>query len=428
LRALGRRALRRLPTSRDARVFIIVAFVDAFGRGFFLAGSTLFYTNVIGLSATQVGFGLSAAGLAGVVCAVPIGRAADPFGDGRLLIMLQLWRAAMFIAYPFVHGFGYFLVIAGCVGAAEWAVVPVIQSVATSTAGKKPLVEAMALVAVARNAAYAISAIIAAVAITAGSSRIYIGFVFANALAMLASAALLTRLGLRSRPREHAPAGQRGGIRPALLPFKNVPFSLLSLANGILYLHVTILPVTMPLWIITRTRAPHGLVGLVLLVNTVLAVAFQVRLSQGGDDIARAGRKQRIAGAALGLYSIVMAITGSVPVLAVTLLLLLAAVLLTLGEMWQSAGGWGLSYALSPLAQRTYYLSVYQLGATGVTVAGPLVLSVAVIVQGARGWLALAGIFMLTGLAVPVLARAAEAHQDTQAASRAAVASGRSGR
>lgn len=405
---------RGLPKSPEARAFIIVAFVDAFGRGFFLAGSTLFYTQVIKLSVTQVGIGLSVAGLAGVICAVPIGRAADRFGDSRVLIILQLSRAAAFIAYPFVSSFGLFLVVAGCVGAGEWAIGPIIQSVATSTALDTSMVGAMALVAVARNVAYALSAAIAAVAITLGGPRIYTGFVLANAAALLASAALMTRL--RLRPRTQAAPGRAGRSGSWLLPFRNMSFLLLSLANGILYLHATLLSVTMPLWIITRTTAPRALVGVVLLVNTALAVMFQVRLSRGGDDIHDAGRKQRRAGTALAFFSILMAVSGSTPALAASLLLLLAVTMLTLGEMWQSAGGWGISYALSPREQQTYYLSVYQLGSTGMTVAGPVLLSAAVIDQGAIGWLVLAAVFALTGLAIPAMARApreAEAHPDT---------------
>ncbi|WP_231406038.1 hypothetical protein [Streptomyces clavuligerus] len=86
--------------------------------------------------------------------------------------------------------------------------------------------------------------------------------------------------------------------------------------------------------------------------------------------MAHAGRKQRAAGLALALFCALTAVTGPADALTAGALLLLAAVPLTLGELWQSAGGWGISYGLAPEEQRTYYLSVYQLGATGMTVAG----------------------------------------------------------
>ncbi|EDY52785.1 conserved hypothetical protein [Streptomyces clavuligerus] len=399
-----RRALRRFPKSRAGRVFVLIAFVDAFGRGFFLAGSTLFYTQVIGLSTAQVGLGLSIAGLFGVACAIPTGWLADRFGDGPVLIALQLWRAAAFLVYPFVDDFRMFLVVACFVGAVEQAVGPIIQSVAGATAEEGSRVGAMALIAVARNSAYALSAVIATVVITMADSRTYVGFVLANAAAFLVTAALLTRLRL---PRRGTGGDGRSGPRGAkLLPFKNARFLLLSLANGILYLHVPILSVAFPLWIVTHTEAPRGLVGAALVVNTVLAVSLQVRLSKGGDDMAHAGRKQRAAGLALALFCALTAVTGPADALTAGALLLLAAVPLTLGELWQSAGGWGISYGLAPEEQRTYYLSVYQLGATGMTVAGPALLTIAVVDTGATGWLALGAVFAVTGLVVPLLARA----------------------
>lgn len=402
---LTQRILRRFPQTPAARVFLLVAFVDAFGRGFFLAGSTLFYTQVIGLTSTQVGLGLTVAGLFGVACAIPIGWLAGRFGDGPVLIALQLWRAAAFLVYPLVDDFRLFLVVACLVGAVEWAVGPIIQSVAGATAEEGSLVGAMALIAVARNTAYALSAVIATLVIAAASPAMYIGFVLANAVAFLVTAALLTRLRLpRSAIGQDKEAGTPGS---KLLPFRNVPFLLLSLANGILFLHMPILSVAFPLWIVTSTHAPHALVGVALMTNTVLAVVLQVRLSKGGDDMACASRKQRVAGVALALFCVLTATTGSTGALMAGLLLLVAAVPLTLGELWQSAGGWGLSYGLAPEAQRTYYLSVYQLGATSVTVAGPALLTVAVVNRGAVGWLGLAALFALTGLAVPFLARLA---------------------
>ncbi|MFI7102362.1 MFS transporter [Streptomyces sp. NPDC050161] len=403
--AWARGAARNIPQGRAARTFLLVAFVDAAGRGLFLAGSALFYTQVIGLTNAQVGLGLSVAGLVGLVCAIPIGWLADRFGDGPTLVALQLWRAAAFLVYPLVHGFGTFLVVACLVGAVEWAAVPIIQSVAGTTSEEHSMVGAMAVVAVARNSAYALSALAATAVITWASPRAYVAFVLFNALGFLVSGLLLLRLRLPHRSADQAEKPAPGS---KLLPFKNVPFLLLSLTNGILYAHMPILSVAFPLWIVTRTQAPHSLVGVALTVNTLMAVFLQVRLSRGGDAIGCAARKQRTAGLALAAFCLLVAMTGTMDELAAALLLLLAAVALTLGELWQSAGGWGISYSLAPEAQRTYQLSIYQLGATGVTVAGPALLVMAVVDVGPSGWLGLAALLALTGLVTPFLARLAE--------------------
>lgn len=402
MRTLAMRAVGQLPAGRAARVFLVVAFVDAAGRGLFLAGSALFYTQVVGLTNVQVGAGLSLAGLCGLICAVPIGRIADRVGDRRTLIVLQLWRAAGFLVYPFVSDFAMFLIVACFIGSVEVAVWPIIQSVAGSIAGDDSLVRTMAMVAVVRNVAYALAALVATVVISAASASAYTGIVLANAAAFLVTVMLLVRLRLPRRG-SREDTGHGTGVRH--LPLKNAPFLVLALANGILYLHMVILSVAFPLWIATKTAAPKSLVGVILFINTIMAVALQVRLSKGGDDIAHAARLQRRAGFALAGFCALVAVTGFVGTLAAALLLLLAIVVLTLGELWQSAGAWGVSYGLSPEARRTYYLSTYNLGATGMAVVGPGLLAVAVVEKGAAGWLGLGVVFALAGIAVPFVAR-----------------------
>jgi MFS-type transporter involved in bile tolerance (Atg22 family) len=150
-------------------------------------------------------------------------------------------------------------------------------------------------------------------------------------------------------------------------------------------------------------------VGVVLLVNTVIAVTLQVRLSRGGDDLVRAGRLQRRAGFALAAFCGFAAASALVRPAFAAALVLLAAVALTLGELWQSAGGWGVSFELSPPGRRNYYLSLYNLGASGVAVLGPGLLTVAVIGKGPAGWAVLGIVFLLAGVVIAAVARHAAA-------------------
>lgn len=393
---------RHVLGDRVLRVFLTVTFVDAAGRGLFLAGSALFYTQVIGLTVTQVGLGLSVAGLCGLLCAVPIGKAADRFGDGRVLIILQVWRAGCFICYPLVSDMTMFVVLACMVGAADWAMGSLIQSIAGTLVTSGSRVETMATVTVVRNVGYALVALLATVFIGVADTSWYIAFVLGNAAALLISALLFASLRLPRRP-PAAPAERR---RPLLT---DPTFLSLSVANGILYLHAALLSVGVPLWIVTQTEAPKALVGGVLAVNTVLAVTLQKRLSRGGDDVLKAARKQMFAALALTACCVTAAWSGEVGPVVAVLLLTAAVALLTLGEVWQSAGAWGLSYGLAPEHGRTAYLATYGLGMIGVSIVGPLVLSV-VVETGAAGWLALAAVFVATGLGVPVLARRAVRH------------------
>jgi predicted MFS family arabinose efflux permease len=70
----------------------------------------VYFTLHAGLSATQVGLGLSAAGGAGLVAAVVLGVIADRMSRRRLLSLLFLALAVGFGSYALVHNVVEFFV------------------------------------------------------------------------------------------------------------------------------------------------------------------------------------------------------------------------------------------------------------------------------------------------------------------------------
>jgi predicted MFS family arabinose efflux permease len=49
----------------------------ALGEGTFMTGSAVFFTQIVGLSAAQVGLGLTIAGVAAFIAALPAGKMVD---------------------------------------------------------------------------------------------------------------------------------------------------------------------------------------------------------------------------------------------------------------------------------------------------------------------------------------------------------------
>src|SRR5262249_58689599 len=78
LRALAGATL--VPGQRVGRWLALAALIDSTGTGLFMTGSAIYFTRVVGLSAAQVGLGLSVAGLVGLLGSVPIGVLGDRFG------------------------------------------------------------------------------------------------------------------------------------------------------------------------------------------------------------------------------------------------------------------------------------------------------------------------------------------------------------
>jgi dipeptide/tripeptide permease len=86
-------------------------------------------------------------------------------------------------------------------------------------------------------------------------------------------------------------------------------------------------------------------------------------------------------------------------------ILLLASAVLTVGELWQSAGGWGLSYDLAPSHALGAYQGVYALGNSFRDTFGPGLVTALAIGWGWPGWVALAAGFAALGLLVGPVTR-----------------------
>ena len=82
--AVRDRLLRMIGPNPLVRSLAGQSVLSAFGEGAFLTGSAVFFTVIVGLSAQQVGLGLSIAALARFVMSVPLGRMADRVGAKRM--------------------------------------------------------------------------------------------------------------------------------------------------------------------------------------------------------------------------------------------------------------------------------------------------------------------------------------------------------
>jgi hypothetical protein len=84
--------------------------------------------------------------------------------------------------------------------------------------------------------------------------------------------------------------------------------------------------------------------------------------------------------------------------------LVAATVALTGGELFSSAGQWGMSYALAPPDRQAEFIGRFTLISSAAGVAGPL-LAALVVAHGVVGWTIAGAGFLAAGLASPLVAR-----------------------
>lgn len=98
------RLLRLLGPTPLVRRLSEQSILSAFGDGVFLTGSAVFFTQIVGLSAAQVGLGLTIAGVATFLVAVPLGKLSDRYGAKRVWVVSSALEALLYVAWLAVGG------------------------------------------------------------------------------------------------------------------------------------------------------------------------------------------------------------------------------------------------------------------------------------------------------------------------------------
>lgn len=383
---------RLLPDRGPGRVLATATFAASVGFGLYSAGIAVYFTRTVGLSAAQLGAGLSVAGLVGILVSVPAGHLADRVGARETSIALALALAAALFATAWARSFPAFVGAVSVVGAAEAAGLVSRGALISHTMGSESRVRLSAYLRSVFNAGFTIGILGAGVALAVDTRLAYVALLWGNAASALAVALLYLRL-----PRVPATAREAGA--PVWTALRDVPYAVVAQVSGVLVVADKILALALPLWVVRHTDAPRALAAWLLALNTVLVVTLQVRATRGASDVAGAARLQRRGYVAVAAACVVLAGTGGLGAWPAAVVLAAAVALLSLGEMWAAAAGWTLRFELAPDRAQGQYGGAFALGTAVPAVAGPTLVTTATDGLGVAGWLLLSALFVAAAAA-----------------------------
>ncbi|MFJ5710339.1 MFS transporter [Streptomyces sp. NPDC093105] len=379
-----RTALDRIPGGRDGRRMLVVSIIDKTGTGLWASCTALYFTYVSGLSLAQVGLLMTVSGGVGVAGAPLAGVLADRFPLVRVIAAAQLMRGATLLALLTTDHF-LLLTLYSALGALpDRAGSVLIKLYAARQAGAER-VRYQAIQRTTVNIGWSIGGVGAAAALATGSTQAYTYLLVGNVLSYLAIAALTLRCAEPPAPsRVAATADDAPRPKPGS-PWRDRTFLGYTATDAALYLDDTILQVAIPLWIVHATDAPVGLAPLLLVLNTVLVVLFQVPLARFGATT-RAARRLLVPLTGLfvlGTAALAVSAAGG-RTLAITALAV-AVVALTFAEIIHATSSWELSVALAPADAQGAYLGVHGLAQSTQRFAGPLLVT-GVMTAGPLAW------------------------------------------
>ncbi|HEU5333014.1 MAG TPA: MFS transporter [Actinocrinis sp.] len=385
------------PARRTERARLLLfggnTLVSTLGTGLFLAASPVYFHTVIGLSSTRIGFGFGLGALCGFLVGAWIGPAADRLGAARAMCLLNIWRVFGYLGFVLVHSYGAFLAVAVLLLALDRPSIAVNQSAVAEVFGAERRSDVMAGVRTLRNAGFLAGVGFGAVLLGVGGPTAVRWAVAANAASYLPGVAFFWWISRNARA-DRAGSGRGVGLRQILGAPGGRAAGVFSACNTVLMCHEAVLLTALPLWVLDHTAAPRWTQSVVLGIDSLLAIAFQIPISRRVRGWRSARRCLGPAAAAFAAAAVCfdLAVTAHSPAGALTFLAIGAAFLSAV-EVLHLIALTEISYVLAPPEHLGSYLGFYYLGVNAERAIGPAAVTWLVAALPVPGWLLLAAVY-----------------------------------
>ncbi len=386
------------PPSPLAGRLSVQSVLFALGEGSFMTGSAVFFTQIVGLTAAQVGLGLTCAGVASFLVAVPMGKLVDRFGPKRMWALAATGQAAMFSVWPFIGDFQGYLTMAvgmemiGALGGAAYGA----YSIDVLPPAER--VKSRAYIYSALNVGFTLGSLVGGLALAFDSNDVLHALPWFSALVFLVNGVAITRLPNASHD-NRSPAERKVKIDgPG--PLRNVGWLLSTFFTGVFWTNQVLLNIVIPLWLVQETDAPRVLLAFLFGTNTVMCIFLPMAAARGVRDVSTALRAVRISSAFFVVSCLITMATHETVGWVTIALVWLGHVTVTGAELYLSAASWSFEAELMDPRRRGAYQGAAELSGTLGRVWAPALYTFLALSWGEGGWLVIAGIIVVATIGV----------------------------
>ena len=370
----------------------------ALGEGTFMAGSAVFFTQVVGLSVVQVGLGLTIAGIASFIAAYPMGRIVDRVGAKRCWAISSAGQGAMFAVWPFIDSFQGYIAMA--------VVMEVIGALGGVAHGAYTIdvlppherVKSRAYMYSALNVGFTLGSLLGIIALGPESLTLLMVVPLFTAVVFLLNSFNITRLP--DAPHDTRTAEERQVKIPGAGPMKNIGWLATSFFTGMLWTNQVILNIVIPLWLVDKTDAPWVILSLLFGTNTVMCIVLPMAAARGVKDVTTALRAIRISTVFFVISCVITLSTHHTVGLWTIALFFVGHVTLTGAELFLSAASWTFEAELMDPRRRGEYQGAAELSGTLGHVWAPAAFTFLAMTWSTWGWLVIAGIMTVAAAAI----------------------------
>ncbi len=392
--------------SRLAERLAVASLTFGLGEGAFITGSAVFFTQIVGLTAAQVGLGLSLAGAAGFLAAIPAGRIADLVGPKRMWALSVASQASLFALWPVIESFGGFVAMAvgmaviGAVGGTSYG------SYAIDVLPPRERVRSRAYVYSALNVGLTLGSMLGGIALAFESNDVLHALPWLSSAAFVVNAVAVVRLPRASH--DNKTAAERRVKIPGPGPLRNLGWMLTTFFGGVLSTNQVLLNVVIPLWLVEKTDAPRVLLAFLFGTNTVMCIFLPMLAARGVRDVSTALRAARVSTVFFVASCLITLATADTVGWRTMVLVWLGHVAVTGAELYFSAANWSFEAELMDPRRRGEYRGAAEVSGTLGKVWAPALYTFLALSWHTTGWLLIAVIVVVAAVGLHPAARRAE--------------------
>ncbi len=398
---LRERIRKALPTSQVLKVMSISTFINTFGNGLFFTVEIIFLTRSVGLTPHQVGFGFTLAALCAFPMSVPAGQIAHRINIRKFVAVSQTIQGIAAASFIFIHSYSAFLmltisveILVSFTQTFRMVLINQVGGAGEARVGFRAYQRAVTNLGIGMGTAFA------GIALIIDTRAGYATIVVLNGITFIVAALVFLKVPYTGA--EKIDEEPRTGSR--FIAIKDKKYVSAMLLNAIYSSHFIIQGVALPLWIIRYTKAPHWTISVVFLINTIACVLFSVRASKGTSNVVVASKVFFKSGLYVAAACVSYALAQGASVWVACGLLFFGMGLHTAGELLGSAAGWGLGFGLADERYQGQYQGVWQMSWSLGGIAGPALITAAVVDLHKAGWLILGAVFIIaTFLFIPLV-------------------------
>lgn len=270
--------MRALATTHPAPVWIMALcnLIMWTGRGMVIPFTVIYFSQIVGLSASVVGTGIAISGLGGIAFVMAVAGQIDRRGGHPVLLACVGVIALATFAYPLATSVLPFLLVTLVLNFASQLYWPSSDATIASLSDANRVPEAMSILRVANAVGIGLGGLIGGVMVSGGGMAEYRLMFMVSALMVSCAALLVWRVIPSVILRSTSDDGEHGAWRD-VLPDRTFMYSLAVLF--VLVFGFTQMTMSVPAFLRREAGISEGTIGMLFTMNMLIVVMTQIPIT-----------------------------------------------------------------------------------------------------------------------------------------------------